>query len=591
MNGKAAKQFLENFQKGYGLMQGFMRNKETADATNAQVEELAPVSEIKVEDGAEPVKTDVSAKQYKFLGQTYDKPLTEQQISTARNRAIANANKRWGNAVEGMRMENDLLTQEREGAKFDAWKKEAEDKDRVRELTKQRDQIIAGANKPADVGTGFALDGQAGGTMAFNSQGNANTVLEGFGDLVKPEVKPAAWTDRLDGDRKLYTGLNAAVQARQYNESNPITSYSRYRQIYDQLSAIPGMSEEADKYLTKLKTAKQEGAFEVLGRLERGDIEGAYAIGNQMGQTRWPEGSRLVKTGEQSGENLLGYNGAKYSLVGPDGRVLADDVVATLNRSILGPEKIAEMSMAAAGDRRKRAERLEDQKELLLFRDGIRDGNVGTGTGSGGKKKAPATPEDSASGLFMDAIKQTSSTQNVFSSAQINAGDTATRTAMRLNPGIRPEVAAAAGMAYAEVHNKPGSTFFSWDPNTNTAVEQVETPHGRVAVNPVTYMNAGARKMPLEQIKAAVEASLASVAGDNTERRQKLVAAAFDPTGKVRRELLNDAKAELMAMPQFKALTPQAQAEALKIHEARVNQALTNPLGWIKNHGQYLQQK
>lgn len=586
MNGKAAKQFLENFQKGYGLMQGFMRNKETADATNAQVEELAPVSEIKVEDGAEPVKTDVAAKEYKFLGKTYDQPLTEQQISTARNRAVANAYKRWGDAAEGMRLENDLLTQERELAKFDAWKKEAEDKDRERNLTKQRDKIVAGANQAPGVASGFALEGQSGGTMAFNSQGNANTVLENFSDVVKPEVKPAAWTDRLDGDRKLYTGLNAAVQARQYNESNPITGYSRYRQIYDQLSAIPGMSEEADKYLAKLKTAKQEGAFDVLGRLERGDIEGAYAIGNQMGQTRWPEGSRLVKTGEQSDENLLGYNGAKYSLVGPDGRVLADDVVATLNRSILGPEKIAEMSMAAAGDRRKRAERLEDQKELLLFRDDIRDGNAGTGTGSGGNKKSPATPAESASSLFMEAIKATSSQQNVLTPAQINAGDTAARTAMSLNPGLAPEVAATAGMLFANA--QPGSTMFSWDPATQSAVEQVQTPQGLVAVNRVTHRNAAARQMPPEKLKLAVESSISSIAGTDAAKRQKVIAAAFDNTGKARRALLDDAKAELMAMPQFKALTPQGQAEALKAHERNVDQALAVPLGWIRNFGQDL---
>lgn len=586
MNGKAAKQFLENFKQGYGLMRGFMKDKAVGDAASAEVEELAPVSEIKVEDGAEPVKTDVAAKEYKFLGKTYDQPLTEQQISTARNRAVANAYKRWGDAAEGMRLENDLLTQEREGAKFADWQKEAEEKDRTRNLIKQRDKIVADANKAPGVANGFALEGQAGGTMAFNSQGNANTVLEGFGDVVKPEVKPAAWTDRLDGTKKLYTGLDAAVQAKAYNDSNPITGYSRYRQIYDQLSAIPGMQDEADKYLAKIKTAKGEGAFDVLTRLERGDVEGAYSTFNQLGDRRWPEGSRIVKTGDQSAETLLGYQGAKYSLVGPDGKVLVNDLAAGLNRSILGPEKVAEMAVTAAAERKKREERKEDQKELILFRDDVRDGNVGIGTGSGGKKKAPATPADSASGLFMEAIKQTSATQNVLSPSQINAGDTAARTAMSLNPGISPEVAATAGMAFAEA--KPGSTRFSWDPASNSAVEQVETPQGLVAVNRVTYLNAASRKMPPEQIKAAVESSLASVAGDNPARRQKLVAAAFDPTGKVRRELLNDAKAELMQMPQFKELSPKAQAEALKAHEQRVNQALSAPLGWIKNYGQYL---
>lgn len=585
MRGKAVKQFIEGFEKGYGLMQGFMRNKETADATNAKVEELAPVSEIKVEDGAEPVKTEVSPQQYKFLGQTYDKPLTEQQISTARNRAIANANKRWGNAVEGMRMENDLLTQEREGAKFDAWKKEAEDKDRQRTLTKQRDQIIAGANKPADVGTGFALDGQAGGTMAFNSQGNANTVLENFSDVVKPEVKPAAWTDRIDGTKKLYTGLDAAVQAKAYNESNPITGYSRYRQIYDQLSAIPGMSEEADKYLAKIKTAKQEGAFEVLGRLERGDIEGAYAIGNQMGQTRWPEGSRLVKTGEQSGENLLGYNGAKYSLVGPDGRVLADDVVATLNRSILGPEKIAEMSIAAAGERRKREERKEDQKELILFRDGVRDGNVGTRAGSGGKQKAEKTPAEQLDDIIKDTISGINGQNNPLTLDQSALYRTVAQDALRLNPGIEPRLASQAALNFAQ---KPESVAKVWKPELGSFVEQVATPQGYVAVNKVTHRNAAARNLRPEQIKQAVESSISSIAGTDAAKRQKVIAAAFDNTGKARRALLNEAKAELMAMPQFKALTPQAQAYAIQVQERDYDQSLSAALGWILNFGQDL---
>lgn len=588
MKGPAVKQFLEGFQQGYGLMRGFMKDKAVGEAAEAKVEDAAPVSEITVEDGALPVKTDVAAKEYRFLGKTFNEPLTEQQISTERNRAVANAYKRWGNAAEGMRLENDLLTQERENTRFADERKDRALKDEAIGLAKQRDQIVADANKPAGVASGFALDGQAGGTMAFTTQGNANTVLESFGDVVKPEVKPAAWTERLDGNKKLYTGLDAAVQAKQYNESNPITGYSRYRNIYDQLSAIPGMQDEAEKYLGKIKTAKQEGAFDVLSRLERGDVEGAYAIGNQLGELRWPEGSRLVKTGEKSGENMLGYSGAKYSLVDKDGRILADDIAATVNRNILGPEKIAEMSIATAGEQRKRAERLEDQRELILFRDGVRDGNVGTGTGSGGKGKAPATPDEVASGLFMDAIKQTSSQQNVFTPEQINAGSTAVRSAMSLNPGIKPEVAATAGMVFANA--KPGSTVFGWDPATNSAVEQVQTPQGLVAVNRVTHRNAAARQMPPEKLKLAVESSISRLTGGDEAKRPKIIAAAFDSTGKARRALLDEAKTELMSMPQFKQLSPQGQAEALKTHERNVDAALSVPLGWIRNFGQDLKQ-
>lgn len=588
MKGPAVKQFIDALQNGYGLARNLMKDQAVADAAKAEVENLAPVSEIQTNEAGESTKTDVAPQQYKFLGKTFDQQPTDSQISLERNRGIANAYKRFGDAAVGMRLENDLLTQERENTRFADERKDRALKDEAIGLAKQRDKIVAGANKPAGVAEGFALDGQAGGTMAFNSQGNANTVLEGFSDVVKPEVKPAAWTERLDGNKKLYTGLDSAVQAKQYNDSSPITSYSRYRNIYDQLSAIPGMQDEAEKYLGKLKTAKQEGAFEVLGRLERGDVEGAFAVGNQLGEIRWPEGSRLVKTGEKSGENLLGYNGAKYSLIGQDGRILADDIVTAVNRNILGPEKIAEMSIATAGEQRKRAERLEDQRELILFRDGVRDGNVGTGTGSGGKGKAPATPDEVASGLFMDAIKQTSAQQNVFTPVQINSGDTAARSAMSLNPGIKPEVAATAGMVFANA--KPGSTVFGWDAATNSAVEQVQTPQGLVAVNRVTHRNAAARQMPPEKLKLAVESSISRLTGGDEAKRPKIIAAAFDSTGKARRALLDEAKTELMSMPQFKQLSPQGQAEAIKTHERNVDAALSVPLGWIRNFGQDLKQ-
>lgn len=214
------------------------------------------------------------------------------------------------------------------------------------------------------------------------------------------------------------------------------------------------------------------------------------------------------------------------------------------------------------------------------------DGGGGSSTSSGGGKKAPATPADAASSLFIQSIKEAASQFNTLTPAQISAGDAAARAAISLNPGIRPEIAASAGMAFASA--QPGSTVFSWDPATNSAVEQVQTPQGLVAVNQVTHRNATARQMPPEKLKMAVESSINSLTGGDPAKRQKVVAAAFDTTGQARRALLEDAKAELMAMQQFKALSPQGKAEALRAHELNVDRALAVPLGWIRNFGQGL---
>lgn len=215
------------------------------------------------------------------------------------------------------------------------------------------------------------------------------------------------------------------------------------------------------------------------------------------------------------------------------------------------------------------------------------DGTGGAGS-SRGRGEAPETPDEVASGLFIEAIKQSSSQNNMLTPEQINAGSTAVRSAMSLNPGIKPEVAATAGMVFANA--KPGSTVFGWDPATNSAVEQVQTPQGLVAINQVTHRNAAARQMPPEKIKLAVESSIGGITGGDASKRAKVIAAAFDTTGKARRALLEDAKTELMSMPQFRALSREGQAEALRAHERNVDKALAVPLGWIRNFGQDLNQ-
>lgn len=211
---------------------------------------------------------------------------------------------------------------------------------------------------------------------------------------------------------------------------------------------------------------------------------------------------------------------------------------------------------------------------------------AGGGSAGGSKKKVPATPEGMASEAFFASIKESSSQNNTFTPEQINMGDAASRSAIKLNPGIDPTVAATAGMLFSTA--KPGGTLFAWDPATGAAVEQVQTPQGLVAVNEVTHRNAAARQMPPEKLKVAVESSIQRIAGDNPEQRKMVIDAAFDNTGKARRALLNQARQELASMPEFKKLSPEAQARALQQHESRVDAELAKSLGWIRNFGQDL---
>ncbi len=209
----------------------------------------------------------------------------------------------------------------------------------------------------------------------------------------------------------------------------------------------------------------------------------------------------------------------------------------------------------------------------------------GDGTGTRGGNKPPKTKADIASDMYMETIKAVG--QNASLTAdQYAAGNTAARSAMQLNPGIDPSIAADAGVRFAQA--EPGKTSIRWDAKTMSALEGVQTPGGWVAVNQVNHRNAQARGMPPEQIRAAVESSIQQLTGGDPAQRQSVIAAAFDKTGQARRALLEQAKTELKAMPEFKKLPPQVQAQKLVEHERIVNDMLATPLGWIANFGQEL---
>lgn len=219
-----------------------------------------------------------------------------------------------------------------------------------------------------------------------------------------------------------------------------------------------------------------------------------------------------------------------------------------------------------------------------------RGNGSGSGDGTGTRSdKPPKTKADIASDMYMETIKAVG--QNASLTAdQYAAGNTAARSAMQLNPGIDPSIAADAGVRFAQAD--PGKTSIRWDAKTMTALEGVQTPSGWVAVNQVNHRNAVSRGMPPEQIKAAVESSIQQLTGGDPAQRQKVIAAAFDKTGQARRVLLNQiqtkSKAELVNMPEFKKLPPQVQAQKLAVHERIVNDMLATPLGWIANFGQEL---
>lgn len=212
------------------------------------------------------------------------------------------------------------------------------------------------------------------------------------------------------------------------------------------------------------------------------------------------------------------------------------------------------------------------------------DGSDGTGS-SRGKGKAPATPAEQLDEIIKDTIGGVNGQSNPLTLDQRALFSTAAHDALRLNPGIDPRLANQAGLAFAQ---NPEIAAKVWKPEQGSFFDLVQTPQGYVAVNKVTFRNAEARNLKPEQLKQAVESSISSIAGTDATKRQKVIAAAFDNTGVARRALLDEALAGLRQMPQFKALSPQGQAEALKNHELSVNQALAGSLGWIINFGQDL---
>lgn len=107
---------MDGFNQTYGSVRKVLQDKELMDIAKANVEDLAPVEDVTMTPGADGAPATGTAvptapRQTRFLGQTYDKPLTDGQVSNARTMAMAGVMKKFGDPVGGLRLEQ----QAREG--------------------------------------------------------------------------------------------------------------------------------------------------------------------------------------------------------------------------------------------------------------------------------------------------------------------------------------------------------------------------------------------------------------------------------------------------------------------------------------------
>lgn len=210
----------------------------------------------------------------------------------------------------------------------------------------------------------------------------------------------------------------------------------------------------------------------------------------------------------------------------------------------------------------------------------------GSGSSSGGGKKAPKTSLEQTLDLLGGANDKEPKDEAT-TPEQVLIASAAAESIHDLNPGIKPGVAAIAARAYAKTSDTQDSLLYGWDPKSGAVVEQVWTPQGVVAVNKVTPFNAPARKLPPDMLRQAVEHSITSLTGGDAAKRQAVIQAATDATGKGRRTLLDGlVSSSLQSDPRFKTLSPEMQARARAIQEKTIDARLGTALSWIKNYGQ-----
>ncbi len=137
-------------KQGLDVYNQAKQKEEIEGVANAQVNELAPVSDLTAtpsEDGGPAVTTEtqVAPKQFSLLGKTYDQAPTDSQQTMARNMAMAGIMKKYDPA-RGMQMEQAATASQRDEQRFgreqEQWKQQDEERKRDVEYRTGRERLL-----------------------------------------------------------------------------------------------------------------------------------------------------------------------------------------------------------------------------------------------------------------------------------------------------------------------------------------------------------------------------------------------------------------------------------------------------------------
>lgn len=137
-------------KQGLDVYNQAKQKEEIEGVANAQVNELAPVSDLTStpsEDGGPAVTTEtqVAPKQFSLLGKTYDQAPTDSQQTMARNMAMAGIMKKYDPA-KGMQMEQAAISGQRDEQRFGReqknWQQQDDEQKRKVDYRTKRDRLL-----------------------------------------------------------------------------------------------------------------------------------------------------------------------------------------------------------------------------------------------------------------------------------------------------------------------------------------------------------------------------------------------------------------------------------------------------------------